>query len=118
MYARSWVGCRAEFLRALSLRPARDHRRLENQIDAAVAAARAHHPIVEPSKRHVGPARPDERLQVQLGAVVAFGRRARVVDLAVDAARMNAPAGRQGVFQGLDWHENIKRTSRATVKLA
>ena len=41
----------------------------------------------------------------------------RVVDLAVDAARMHAPAGRQGVFQGLDRHENIKGTIATDVKI-
>ena len=102
----------------LSLRPARDRRRLENQIDAAVAAARAHHPIVEPRQRHVAPARPDERLHIQLGAIPTLRRRPRVIHLAVDAARVHPPAGRQGVFQGLDRHENIKRTTAASVKPA
>ncbi len=104
--------------RLLSLRPARDGRRLENQIDAAVAAARAHHPIVESRQRHVAPARPDERLHIQLGAIPTLRRRPRVIHSAVDATRVHPPAGRQGVFQGLDRHENIKRTTAASVKPA
>jgi len=109
----------ADFMRPsarLPLCPVRDRRRLENQIDAAAPAARAHHPAVEPGERHVATARPDQSLDIQLGAIPTLCCRPRVVHPAVDAARMHSPARRQGVFQGLDRHGNIKGTTFAAVK--
>jgi hypothetical protein len=50
--------------------------------------------------------------------MVAFGGRARVIDDAPKASRVNAPAGREGVAKGLNLHENICRTPGGGVKRA
>jgi hypothetical protein len=91
-------------------------RRLENQIDAAIAAARAHHPLPQAGKRHIASSGPSQRLEAQLGLMVALGRRARVGDDAPKASRMNAPSGRKRFAKSLYLHENIWRTSGMAVK--
>jgi len=88
--------------------PPHDRLRLEDEVDAAIAAARAHHAVAEGRQRHVASAHPDERLEAQLGLVAAFGRRARIFDSAPEAARMHPPASRQ---QRISPGVNIKGTS-------
>ena len=77
-------------------------RRIEDETDAAIAATRAHHPLSQSRQRHVSPARPNQRLEVQLGLIAALCSGAGVVDNTVDAARMDAPAGREGIAEGFD----------------
>jgi hypothetical protein len=91
-------------------------RRIENEIDAPVATARAHHALSQAGERHIPPARPNQRSKVKFGLMMALGGRPRVGDHPPKASRMNAPAGRKGIAKGLNLHENIWRTARDGVK--
>lgn len=77
-------------------------RRLKNQIDAAIATARAHHPFAQAGQRHVAPSRPSDRLEAQLGLMTTFGLRACVLDCPLEAARVNAASGREGFAESFD----------------
>ena len=87
-----------------------DGRRLENQIDAAIAAAWAHHPLTQSGQWHIAPSRPDQRLKAQLAHVMAIRGRASVCDLAVKTPSMDAPSGCKSLPEGFDLHENRMRT--------
>jgi len=63
-------------------------RRLEDDDDASAPASRTHQAAFEPGEREVAPARPDQRVQVQLLPINARPRVRAVID---NAARYSGP---------------------------
>src|SRR5262249_35292105 len=69
-------------------------------------AARAAHAAFQPRERKGAPPRPDQRLHVELLAVIAFAARLRARSLraAVGATHGNAPTLRTGFAERFDRH--------------
>jgi hypothetical protein len=89
-------------------------RDVEDDLDVAVAAARAFEAACELVEREAVAARPDERFHIEVGARVAVDRDPLVATLwrgpGDEAPDANAPAEPPGLSEGVDSHENKMRT--------
>jgi hypothetical protein len=78
--------------------------RLKDQDDVSSSTSRTHEPALQTCEREVAPARPDKRMKIQLLPINARSRVRAIIDDAPRATRRHAPAVREGVAKGLDFH--------------